>query len=539
LGEIVVRESGGSQVLQHINGSGGLSQEHFRVSSKALAIADASREGRFVSYKTLLKKHPDFELKQPLHDFQVSGLLYLYHAKRGILADATGLGKTVQCVALFQFLEQYTDEDNQWVIIVPPSVVYQWKDEFKKFTHLSVAVVNGDRQSRIPYYFSPNWQFLITTYQLLWRDWEMLHPLGIKNWVFDDAHFFKNHNTKTAGIVKDLTEDANRIILSTATPIQKTPMDIHSLMEALHVTYYFGSPIGFENHYCVVRTTTGYGKGGVKFRKKEFIKAKNTGELRRRLRPFCLKRTFKTVGHVLPKLTVQPVWLDMHKVQRDLYDHKRSDILEAHDKGILSRVKNKGYHHMRQICGGTRTAGSKQDISPKLDTIELFLVEKLSKGEKMVVYAYYKETVRTLVRRLEVLKNKGIYTGEWVTMTGDDKDMAHREHAKQEFTHNPNCRILIGTDAIQVGLNLQAARYMLMVDIIPNPKRMEQLVGRIRRMGGDTHVIVYPIMMRKSLEESIWRKTRFESCISDGVFDERSEIFSLTDREFIAMLQEY
>lgn len=486
-----------------------------------------------------MEKHPDFELKQPLHDFQVSGLFYLYYAKRGILADATGLGKTVQCVSLFQFLEQYTDEDNQWVIIVPPSVVYQWKDEFKKFTHLNVAIVNGDRQSRIPYYLSPNWQFLITTYQLLWKDWEMLHDLGIKNWVFDDAHFFKNHDTKTAGIVKDLTASANRIILATATPIQKTPMDIHSLMEALHVTYYFGSPIGFENHYCVVRTTTGYGRGGKKFRRKEFIKAKNTGELRRRLRPFCLKRTFKTVGHVLPTLTVQPVWLDMHDVQRKLYNSKKSDILEAYEKGALSRVKNTGYHYMRQVCGGTRTVGMTEDISPKLDTIELFLTEKLSKGEKMVVYAFYKETVRTLVRRLEKLRKSGVYTGTWVTMTGDDKDMAHREHAKQEFTHNPNCRVLVGTDAIQVGLNLQAARYMLLVDWIPNAKRVEQLIGRIRRMGGHAHVVVYPILMRQSIEESMYRRTKFEAVMSDAIFDERGEIFKLSDNEFIKMLKEF
>jgi SNF2 family DNA or RNA helicase len=466
-------------------------------------------------------------------------MLYLYYAKRGVLADATGLGKTVQCVSLFQFLEQYTEEDNQWVIVVPPSVVYQWQEEFKKFTHLSAVIVNGDRQSRVPYYLSPNWQFLITTYQLLWRDWEMIHPLGIKNWVFDDAHFFKNHDTKTAGIVKDLTEGANRIILSTATPIQKTPMDIHSLMEALHVTYYFGSQIGFENHYCVIRTTTGYRKGGRKFRKREFIKAKNTEELRRRLRPFCLKRTFQTVGHVLPALTVQPVWLDMHKTQRDLYNHKKSTLLLAHKDGQLSRVKNKGYHYMRQICGGTRTAGATQDISPKLDSIELFLLEKLGRGEKVVVYSYYKETVRTLQDRLLRLRNRGLYNGTWVTMTGDDRDMAHREHAKQEFTHNPNCRVLIGTNAIQVGINLQAARYLLMVDWIPNAKNVEQLVGRIRRMGGSAHVIVYPILMRQSLEESMYRRTKFEAVMSDAIFDERGEIFQLSDEEFVKMLKEF
>ena len=466
-------------------------------------------------------------------------MLYLYYAKKGILADATGLGKTVQCLALFQFLEQFTDENNQWVIIVPPSVVYQWETEFKKFTDFHPAVVVGDRLARIPYYLSPNWQFLITTYHLLWRDWEMINQLGIRNWVFDDAHFFKNHDTKTAAVVKMLTNRATRVILSTATPIQKTPMDVHSLLEALQVSQYFGSAIGFENHYCKIKYTVGVRKNGKRFRRREFLGAKNTKELGERLRPFIVKRTFKQVGHFLPKLTVQPIWLDMTQKQRGLYNQTKKDIIEAHDSGRLRKVKNSGYHTMRQICTGTRTVGFTEDRSPKLDAVMFFLAERLGKGEKVVIYAYYKETVRTLVRRLERLRSNGLYDGSWVTMTGDDRDMAHREYAKQQFTNNPHCKVLVGTDAIQVGMNLQAARYLVMVDWIPNAKNVEQLVGRVRRYGGHPHVIVYPLLMKRSIEEGLWRKTRFEAVMNDAIFDERGDIFQFSDDEFIKLVKEF
>lgn len=466
-------------------------------------------------------------------------MLYLYYSKKGILADATGLGKTVQCLSLFQFLEQYTDEDNRWVIIVPPSVVYQWEEEFKKFTEFSPAVAVGDRDSRIPYYFSPNWQFLITTYQLLWRDWALIADLRIKNWVFDDAHFFKNHDTKTADYVKRLTKGASRVVLSTATPIQKTPMDIHSLLEVFELTHVFGTASGFEKHYCDMRYTIGYRRNGVRYTNREFIRAKNTKELREKLKPYVLKRTFKNVGHTLPKLTVQPVWLDMNKQQVGLYNQKKNTLIKAYDEGVLRKVKNSGYHKMRQICAGTRTAGYEEDSSPKLDAVEFFIKEKLGKGEKVVVYAYYKETVRTLVRRLEKLKNKGEYTGSWVTMTGDDKNMASREFAKQQFTNNPSCCVLIGTDAIQVGLNLQVARYMLMMDVIPNAKNIEQLVGRVRRMGGHPHVIVYPMLMKRSIEESLWRKVKFEAVMSDALFDERGDIFKFSDEDFMKLIREF
>jgi len=514
-------------------------QGGLEVDSRALAIAKASRHGLFTSYKSFLAKHPDFRFTHSLYDFQLSGMLYLYYIKKGILADATGLGKTVECLSLFQFLEQYTDEDNRWVIVVPPSVVYQWGTEFKKFTDFRPVLVVGDRSSRIPYYFSPDWQFLITTYQLLWRDWEMLADLGVRNWVFDDAHFFKNHDTKTATIVKTLTKRASRIILSTATPVQKTPLDIHSLMEALHVSNVFGSRIGFENHYCVVRKTLHMKKDGRKYVKREFIRVKNVVELREKLKPFCLKRTFNVVGHVLPELTVQPIWLNLNKKQAALYNQTKDKLLKFYDKGELRRIKNSGYHKMRQICAGTRTAGMQEDSSPKLDAILFFLTEKLGKGEKVVIYTYYKETVRTLVRRLERAKKRGDYTGSWVMMTGDDRDMAHRELAKRQFTEDPACRVLIGTDAIQVGLNLQVARYLLMIDVIPNAKNVEQLIGRVRRMGGQAHVVVYPVLMRQTIEESLWRRTRFEAVMNDALFNERGDVFNFTDNEFMKMVREF
>lgn len=487
-----------------------------------------------------MKRCPNLDLKSPLYDFQATGLVYLYFAKRCLLADATGLGKTIQCIGLFQFLEKYTNEDNRWVIVAPPNAIYQWEEEFKKFTDFHPALAVGDRDERIIYYISPHWQFLVLSYQILWRDWAMINRLKIKNWVFDDAHFFKNHDTKTAELVKTLTEDANRVVLATATPVQKTPMDLHSLLEVLRLTHIFGSKIGFENHYCVFRNTRRVRRDGHSWWQKDFIRVRNKVELAKKVAPYYIKRNPADVGQQLPDLTVQPVWFDFNKKQQSIYSQIKDDVITAYDKGKLTEVKNKGFHSMRQICGGTRTFGLKEDRSPKLDAVEFFLQEKLGKNEKVVIYSFYKETLRTLQDRLVRLKKAQKIDLSWVVMSGDDRSQEARQYAKQEFINNPQCRVLLGTDAIKVAMNLQVARFLIMLDWIMNPKEVEQLIGRLRRLGSkENKVIVYPFLMRKTIEEGLYRKTRFESTISDSVFKERSEVFKLTDREFMVMLKEF
>lgn len=479
-------------------------------------------------------------MKRPLYDFQTTGLIYLYFAKRCILADATGLGKTIECIGLFQFLEKYTNEDNRWIVIAPPNAVYQWEEEFKKFTDFHPALAVGDRDERILYYISPQWQFLVLSYHMLWRDWTLLNRLKVKNWVFDDAHFFKNHDTKTAELVKTLTLNAKRIILATATPVQKTPMDLHSLLEVLRLTHIFGSRVGFENHFCVIRKTRCTRKDGRSWWQKDFIRVRNKTELSTKVAPYCIKRKPLEVGQQLPDLMVQPMWFDFDKKQQSIYGQIKDSVIKAYDKGQLTEVKNKGFHSMRQVCGGTRTFGLKEDKSPKLDAVEFFLQEKLGRNEKVVIYSFYKETVRTLQDRLVRLRKARKIDFSWVVMSGDDKSQEARETAKQEFIHNPNCRVLIGTDAIKVSMNLQVARFLIMLDWISNPKDVEQLIGRLRRLESKVNkVIVYPFLMRKTIEEGLWRKTRFESTISDGIFKERSDVFKLTDKEFMTLVREY
>ena len=53
----------------------------------------------------------------------------------------------------------------------------------------------------------------------------------------------------------------------------------------------------------------------------------------------------------------------------------------------------------------------------------------------------------------------------------------------EAFTHDPDVRVLVATDAAGEGLNLQAAHLMINYDLPWNPNRIEQRFGRIHRIG--------------------------------------------------------
>ena len=58
-----------------------------------------------------------------------------------------------------------------------------------------------------------------------------------------------------------------------------------------------------------------------------------------------------------------------------------------------------------------------------------------------------------------------------------------RRQITEVFTQDPDCQVLVATDAAGEGLNLQRAHLMVNYDLPWNPNRIEQRFGRIHRIG--------------------------------------------------------
>jgi superfamily II DNA or RNA helicase len=109
----------------------------------------------------------------------------------------------------------------------------------------------------------------------------------------------------------------------------------------------------------------------------------------------------------------------------------------------------------------------------------------LSKSEtdgerrKLIVFTEHRDTLEYLRQRISSLLGRP----EAVHAIHGGVRRNDRRRITEEFTHNPDCQILLATDAAGEGLNLQVAHLMVNYDLPWNPNRIEQRFGRIHRIG--------------------------------------------------------
>lgn len=85
--------------------------------------------------------------------------------------------------------------------------------------------------------------------------------------------------------------------------------------------------------------------------------------------------------------------------------------------------------------------------------------------------------------------------GGWGSATKEDVKTAFR---------NADVRLLLGTDAMSEGLNLQTCDWMCNFDLPWNFMRVEQRIGRIDRIGGRPEVTVFNLLIEGTVEENIY-----------------------------------
>lgn len=98
---------------------------------------------------------------------------------------------------------------------------------------------------------------------------------------------------------------------------------------------------------------------------------------------------------------------------------------------------------------------------------------------KLIIFTEHRDTLDYLADRIVALVGKP----RAVECIHGGVRRSERRRITEEFTKNPECRILLATDAAGEGLNLQAAHLMVNYDLPWNPNRIEQRFGRVHRIG--------------------------------------------------------
>ena len=158
-------------------------------------------------------------------------------------------------------------------------------------------------------------------------------------------------------------------------------------------------------------------------------------------------------------------------------------------EGILEHLTPEEAGHLDTIVDELSRPEARD---PKTAAVTYFLTDQRSEGKTWldlgcIIFSQYYDTVRALAATLATAlpgEAVAIYAGAGRSGIHRDGEFAsvEREEIKAAVrTHE--IRLLVATDAACEGLNLQALGTMINVDLPWNPSRLEQRLGRIKRIG--------------------------------------------------------
>ena len=144
------------------------------------------------------------------------------------------------------------------------------------------------------------------------------------------------------------------------------------------------------------------------------------------------------------------------------------------------------------------------------------LYDELSKAFKgrhdtALVFSQYYDTLDYIRRQLlPVYKDRlvlysGMHGGERYDQKQNGFVRLSKEQVKELFREGREVKILLGTDSLSEGLNLQTCAKLINYDMPWNFMRVEQRIGRIDRIGGKELVEISNYFYDDTVEEQIYR----------------------------------
>lgn len=148
----------------------------------------------------------------------------------------------------------------------------------------------------------------------------------------------------------------------------------------------------------------------------------------------------------------------------------------------------------------------------KLQHLVSLLESDLGK-KKVLVFSYFKDTARYVYRFLREKADAGYFQDRLIRIIDSDVPAEQRSTLIERFAPRANQKddlagtereidILISTDALSEGQNLQDSDTMINYDLHWNPTRMIQRAGRIDRLGTPFDILtIYNFFPEKGLEK--------------------------------------
>ena len=436
----------------------------------------------------------------------------------GILADDMGLGKTLQTISLLN--EIYQENRNfTALIIVPSSLLYNWKEEIIKFTGITPTLVEGTASQRREIISRGSKGFLITTYQALRNDIEEYKNREFNVVVLDEAQNIKTTTSQIKKAVMKINSKVNFAL--TGTPVENNILELWSIFDFV-IPGYLDNLTKFKKTY------------------KEAIVNPNSSKinnLREIIAPFLLRRTKKEVLTELPDKIESNMVVTLSTEQKQLY---MSYIKQA--KSEMKKFNENDNNRMkilailtklRQICNSPTLF--KEDYKgevAKLEVLRDILPDITENGHRLLIFSQFVGTLKEIEKELA---DMGI---EYFYIDGNVKSK-ERVDICNKFNAGERQVVLISLKAGGTGLNLVGADVVIHYDPWWNIAVENQASDRAYRIGQKKSVQVIKLVTEGTIEEKIIKIQESKRQLSENLLESKDGekvLFEMSDKELMELL---
>jgi len=481
-----------------------------------------------------------------LKPYQIEAVSRMVGEKKMLVAYEMGLGKTCMTIAALEKLNDTGQIQNGPILVIAlSSLKYQWQKEIAKFcTGVVSVVVDGNKQQRTQaYQDGQKADYVITNYESIVNDWDIVKKYKWGAMVCDEATAIKGFRSKRSKKVKELSRIVPIRFALTGTPIENgRPEELYSIMQFVNPNLLgrfdlFDQTFIVRNHF-----------GGVQ-------RYRNLPIFHQKMKT-CSVRKVQTDPDVAPYLPSviyrEPLLVRFDSAGSKLYnfiaEELRNELIEA--KQLLGANFSIAAHYgegykpgspadtmrgsimskitaLRMVCDNPFIlANSESEYAqylirnghvklrgmgvPKLDAVVSYANEHLDTDPdaKIVIFASYLDAVATIYDKL----GGTIYTGE---MNAKEK-----EKSKEKFLNDPECRVLVSSDAGGYGVDLPNANLLINYDLPWNAGLAVQRNGRIKRTSSRWPTItIQDILMKNSIEERQHEMLQQKGAVANAVLD--------------------
>ena len=458
---------------------------------------------------------------------------------RVLLADAVGLGKTIQAaLVVAELLARHALR--RALVLTPSGLRDQWAGELRDRFGLDPIVADAAwlraACTDLPASVNP-WsvgRLIIASIDFVKRP-DVLRGLERLNWdivVIDEAHA-ASHDSLRRAAAHGLARRARRVLLLTATPHSGDPLAFDALCrigaasvdEPIVLFRRSRTDVGFRIsrrvHLLAVRQTEAereLHRRLLAYVRRIWRERRGEAGADSRLATMVLlKRAFSSMASLAESLEFRLAHLadPVSALVAQLDLPLDEDVSSLDDTPVVS-LASPGFddeHEERRVLASlvelARTAAATDSKTRVLARV----LRRVS--EPCIVFTEYRDTLAAIERALPAGVSRAVLHG--------GLDRWSRAEALRQFVGGA-ARVLLATDAGGEGLNLQATcRLVINLELPWNPIRLEQRIGRVDRIGQRSTVHAINLVAAGTHEASLLaRLVHRLGCIRDtlGPVDE-------------------